>query len=309
MVSRKRTRLLHNTNAIKSRLLAAVMCVIATVGLARADTGKTAISLAPHLTELMFAAGAGDHLLGVSEASNYPPSVSSLPHVGSGVAPNAERIALLRPDLILAWGYTDRKDLYPALRKLKIPVHYQAPATLEDILRDIDELGELFGTQAAAHTTTHALQTILDETRERYRDAIKVKVFVLVGLEPLYTLDKRSFVIDALHACGAQSAFPSLSTPASIISREQLLLAHPQAVLFGSKRIDAESGMIAHYFATLGMTLQPDQLVGLDADILFRPTDRLIRSLPQLCSSIDQIRRRLSPVPSVSPSPPPRHQP
>lgn len=309
MDSRKRTPCLHRTNAIKRSLLAAVMCVIASAGPAGADTGKTAVSLAPHLTELMFAAGAGDHLLGVSEASNYPASVSSLPHVGSGVAPNAERIALLHPDLILAWGYTDRKDIYPALRKLKIPVHYQAPATLDDIVRDIDELGELFETQAAARTTTQALQAILDETRLRYRDAVKVKVFVLVGLEPLYTLDNRSFVIDALRACGAQSAFPSLSTPASIISREQLLLTRPQAVLFGSKQMDAESRMTANYFAALGMPLQPDQLIGQDSDILFRPTDRLIRSLPQLCSRIDQIRRRLSPVPSESPLPPPRHQP
>jgi len=309
MVSRKRTCFLHNTNAIKSRLLATLLCVVATTGPARADTGKTAVSLAPHLTELMFAAGAGNHLLGVSEASNYPASAASLPRVGSGVAPNAERIALLRPDVILAWGYTNRKDLYPALRKLKIPVHYQAPATLDDIVRDIDELGELFGTQAAARTTTQALQDILNETRLRYRDAVKVKVFALVGLEPLYTLDNRSFVIDALRACGAQSAFPSLSTPASIISREQLLLAHPQAVLFGSKQMDAESRMIANYFAALGMPLQPDQLIGQDSDILFRPTDRLIRSLPQLCSRIDQIRRRLSPVPSESPLPPPRHLP
>ncbi len=309
MDSRKRTRYLHRTNAIKRSLLAAIMCVIATAGPARADTGKTAVSLAPHLTELMFAAGAGNHLLGVSEASNYPASVSSLPHVGNGVTPNAERIALLRPDVILAWGYTDRKDLYPALRTLKIPVYYQAPAALDDIVRDINKLGELFGTQAAARTTTQSLQAILDETRLRYRDAVKVKIFVLVGLDPLYTLDNRSFVIDALRACGAQSAFPSLSAPASIISREQLLLARPQAILFGSKQIDAESRMIAHYFAALGMTLQPDQLIGQDADILFRPTDRLIRSLPQLCSSIDQIRRRLSPVPSESPLRPPRHQP
>ncbi|ETF04248.1 cobalmin ABC transporter substrate-binding protein [Advenella kashmirensis W13003] len=309
MVSRKRTRFLHNTNAMKIWLLAALLCIVATTGPARADIGKTAVSLAPHLTELMFAAGAGNHLLGVSEASNYPTSVASLPRVGSGVAPNAERIALLRPDVILAWGYTNRKDLYPALRKLKLPVHYQAPVTLDDIVRDIDELGELFGTQAAARTTTQALQDILNETRLRYRDAVKVKVFALVGLDPLYTLDNRSFVIDALRACGAQSAFPSLSTPASIISREQLLLAHPQAVLFGSKQIDAESRMIANYFADLGTALQPDQLIGQDPDILFRPTDRLIRSLPQLCSRIDQIRRRLSPVPSESPLPPPRHQP
>lgn len=270
----------------------------------QASAGKTAVSLSPHLTELVYAAGAGEHLLGVSDASNYPPAATRLPKVGNGVAPNAERIAVLRPDVILAWGYKNSKGLYPALNNLHIPIRYQAPKTLDDIIRDINALGILFDTQATAHATTQALQVIVDSERARYRDAARVNIFILVSREPLYTLGVNSFVIDALHACGAVSVFEALAAPAPLVSREQLLMARPQAVLFAGKEIASEAKSIGDYFSGLGLALNPEQIIGQDPDVLFRPTDRLIRSLPLLCSAIDQIRRRAAPALSVLPLPP-----
>ena len=309
MPCRKRSPFLPMTVAIKGTMLAALLCSFVLAAPAAKATEKKAVSLSPHLTELVYAAGAGGHLLGVSEGSNYPPAVGALPQVGNGVAPNVERIALLRPDVILAWGYKNSKDLYPALRKLNIPMHYQSPASLDDIIDDIEELGTLFGTQVSARATSRELREILESTRQRYQHAAKIKTFILVSQEPLYTLGAGSFVIDALHACGAESAFETLSAPAPIVSREQLLLAQPQAVLFAAKNIARESQAVARYFSSMGLTLQPDQLLGMDPDIIFRPADRLIRTLPELCGEIDRIRRRLAPAASESPLPPPRHRP
>lgn len=301
MACRKHPSFLSMTIAITGTVLAALLCSFALAAPAAKTIEKNAVSLSPHLTELVYAAGAGDHLLGVSEGSNYPPAVGALPKVGSGVTPNVERIALLQPDVILAWGYKNSKDLYPALRKLNIPVHYQAPASLDRIIDDIEELGVLFGTQATAGATAQELREILRTTRQRYQHAAKVKTFALVSQEPLYTLGAGSFVIDALQACGAESAFETLSAPAPIVSREQLLLAHPQAVLFAAKNIARESQAVARYFSSMGIKLQADQLLGMDPDIIFRPADRLIRKLPELCSNIDQIRRRHTPDASGSP--------
>ncbi|HLU02882.1 MAG TPA: helical backbone metal receptor [Advenella sp.] len=310
MSSRKRPLFLSMTIAIKRTLLAALLCSFVPAAPAAKATGKkTAVSLSPHLTELVYAAGAGDHLLGVAQGSNYPPAVSALPQVGSGVTPNVERIAILQPDVILAWGYKNSNNLYPALRKLDIPVHYQAPASLDGIIEDIEELGALFATQTAASATARELRQILRTTRQRYQNAAKIKTFVLVSQEPLYTLGAGSFVIDALHACGAESVFETLSAPAPIVSREQLLLAHPQAVLFAAKNTGRESDILVRYFASMGLRLQADQLLGRDPDIVFRPADRLIRALPGLCSDIDRIRRRLVPAASGSPLPPPPHLP
>ncbi|RZT94338.1 iron complex transport system substrate-binding protein/vitamin B12 transport system substrate-binding protein [Advenella incenata] len=309
MPCRKHPSFLSMTVAIKGTMLAALSCSFVLAAPAIKATEKKAVSLSPHLTELVYAAGAGDHLLGVSEHSNYPPAVGTLPKVGSGVTPNVERIALLGPDMILAWGYKNSKDLYPALRKLNIPVHYQAPASLDRIIDDIGELGALFGTQAAADATARELREILRSTRQRYQNAAKIKTFILVSQEPLYTLGAGSFVIDALHACGAESAFATLSAPAPIVSKEQLLFAQPQAVLFGAKNISRQSNILGRYFSSMGLPLQPDQLLGMDPDIVFRPAERLIRKLPELCGDIDRIRRRLAPAASESPLPPPRHLP
>jgi len=310
MSRRKHAAFLSMTDAIKGTLLAALLCSGALAAdPAATATEKKAVSLSPHLTELTFAAGAGDHLLGVAEGSNYPPAASTLPQVGSGVAPNAERIALLKPDVILAWGYKDSKDLYPTLHKLNIPIFYQAPASLDAITDDIVKLGALFDTRQTADATAQQLREILRSTRERYLHAAKIKIFVLVSQEPLYTLGAQSFVVDALHACGAESAFENVSAPAPIVSKEQLLLAHPQAVLFAAKNVTAESKVLGAYFSSMGLRLQTDQMLGMDPDVLFRPADRLIRALPALCSDIDRIRRRPAPVASGLPLPRPPHQP
>ncbi len=266
------------------------------------QSNRTAITLSPHLTELVYAAGAGDHLLGVAEGSNYPPTAAALPKVGSGVTPNIERIAVLHPSVILAWGFRNGANQSdPALQKLNIPIRYQAPQTLDDVVRDIGELGSLFGTQQTAGDTVRQLQAILSSTRARYEHAAPVSVFVLVSREPLYTLGNNSFVMDALHACGAESAFTSLTAPAPIVSREQLLIARPQMVLFAAKAKDAEQQAITRTLASVGLRLKPDQIIGQDPDILFRPTDRLIRSLPALCEQIDQVRHQLPQAASESP--------
>lgn len=308
MRGRKRNRVVKITGAI---LAALALPMTAVVAMATESAGKTAVSLSPHLTELVYAAGAGSHLLGVSDGSNFPPEAASLPRLGSGVTPNVERIALLHPQVILAWGYKNSEGLYPALQKLNIPVLYQAPGKLEDIIRDIEALGELFGTQHIAQATARELEAILASTRKRYRDATSVNTFILVGRQPLYTLGNNSFVMDALHACGAVSSFEALSAPAPVVSREQLLLARPQVVLFAAKAktLPAEAQAIRRDFSALGLSLQADQLIGQDPDVLFRPSDRLIRSLPALCEAIDQVRRRLSPAVSELPSLPPPHRP
>ncbi len=293
MNSRKYKRVLKMTGAVFAALLLAAPT---------AWGQKTAITLSPHLTELVYAAGAGARLLGVSEGSNYPPAAAALPKVGSGVTPNIERIAVLHPSVILAWGYrngTNQGD--PALQKLNIPIRYQAPQSLDDVIRDIGELGSLFGTQQVAGANLRQLQTILSSTRARYERSAPVSVFVLVSREPLYTLGNNSFVMDALHACGAESAFTSLTAPAPIVSREKLLIARPQIVLFAAKDQDTEQQAISRTLASIGLQLKPDQIIGQDPDILFRPTDRLIRSLPALCEQIDQIRRRLPQAASESP--------
>ena len=315
MACRKRPATLYVKVAITGTLLAALLLFASAATLAK-STQKKAVSLSPHLTELVYAAGAGDHLLGVAQGSNYPPAAGRLPQVGSGAAPNAERIAVLQPDVILAWGYKNSQNLYPALSKLNIPLHYQAPASLDNIINDIEELGALFGTHAAARRTAKQLREIISTTSLRYRDAVKIKTFVMISQEPLYTLGANSFVIDALHACGAESAFETLSAPAPVVSREQVLFARPQAVLFAANG-SANNGngnndndnLVGRYFAAMGLAIQDDQLIGMDPDIIFRPTDRLIRSLPALCSQIDRVRRRLAPAAFESPLPPPRRLP
>ena len=269
---------------------------------------QRAISLSPHLTELMFAAGAGKALVGVAAASNYPPQAASLPQVGDGARPNIERIVLLNPDLILAWGYNLDRTRYPALANLRVPILYQHPTGLDDIIHDIRQLGARFGTQRQAGATADQLRSILDATRKQYEHAQPVRVFILVSQQPLYTLGAQSFVVDALHACGAVSVFEELSTPAPVVSVEQLLRAQPQAVLFGSR--DAQDATATRRFlASRGVALPASRFLAEDPDILFRPTDRLIRHLPQLCARLAALRQAAAPTPSGSPLPPQRHRP
>lgn len=251
---------------------------------------ERAISLAPHATELAYAAGAGGKLVGVARGSDYPPPARALASVGDGLAPDPERVAALRPDLVLAWLPGGAAPLLPVLRALNVPVYYSDPRTLRDIPEAVERMGVLFGTQAVAEPAAASLRARIDALAARYAGRAPVRVFIQAGREPVYTLNGSSIVSDALRVCGGVNVFADAPVTAPQVTQEAVLAARPDIVVAGMAD-PASLAATTQAWRALGLPAAlAGRVIGIDADVLYRPGPRLIDAAETLCAALDRAR-------------------
>ncbi|WP_409558512.1 cobalamin-binding protein [Achromobacter sp.] len=255
-----------------------------------AAPARRAITLAPHATELVYAAGAGDYLVGTVRGSDYPPAARAVPVIGDGTQPDAERVAAARPDLLIAWQPSAAEPLVRVMDKLGVPVFYSDPLTLEAIPGAVERMGVLFGTEPVARATAQDLQRRLDALKARYAGRRPVRVFVQAGLDPIFTLNDASIVSDALRLCGGVNVFGQASIVAPQVTLEGVLAARPEVVLAGVGRPeDTQANLSAWQKMGLPAARQ-GHVYGIDADALYRPGPRLIDAAETLCADLDRVR-------------------
>src|ERR1041385_7349022 len=160
------------------------------------------VSLAPHVTEQLFAAGAGARLVAVSEYSDYPEEAKRLPQVASSGGVDLERVLALKPDLVVAWRLEATAAALARLEALGVPVFYSEPRRLAQIPDSIEALGELAGTADTAHAVAASLREQLNQLKTKYGPRRRVSVFYQISERPLMTLGGRQFVSDAIELCG-----------------------------------------------------------------------------------------------------------
>ncbi len=253
------------------------------------DTARRIISLSPHATELLFAARADKQLIGAAKGSNYPPEAQSIPNVGDSLRPNAELLLSLKPDLIVAWSSGGLPVTGLRQAEHVVPVLSLEPEKLADITADLLQIATLAGTLAQTRPLAKELETIIQQTRDEYSLRTPVPVYIFLGSTPLYTLGGSPILNEVLQVCGAYNIFRDVSNPSPIVSLESIMQRKPRLILAGAAQENASHEILA-FFNEKGFSLGHQDLVTLHPDILFRPTDRLIRALPGLCQSIDQAR-------------------
>jgi len=154
-----------------------------------AQPAQRIVSLAPHITELLFSAGAGGRIVGVVEYSDYPPAAKKLPRVGAYNAVDMERILALRPDLVIAWASGNPPALIEQLRSLGLTVFLSEPRSLEDVASNLERFGQLAGTQTTAQAAADEFRRRLQALRVRYSDRKPVSVFYQIWHRPLMTVN------------------------------------------------------------------------------------------------------------------------
>ncbi|ODU82733.1 MAG: hypothetical protein ABT00_10855 [Bordetella sp. SCN 68-11] len=257
---------------------------------------RRVVSLAPHATELLYAAGAGSAIVGVDRYSNYPPEALKLPRVGNGLQPNAERIVALAPELVVLWAYGDglaHAGLPDSLlERLGVRLYYSNPRKLADIPDAIERLGELTGTRAAAEVHAADLRRRLAALAARYAGQRPVRVFYQVGSQPMYTVNDRGIIGDALRTCGAVNVFGGLSAAAPMVGAESVLRENPQAIIVGQAGPGADAALAAWKNFGPALAAVPDNLWTVDPDAMHRPGPRMIEATERLCERIDATRRQ-----------------
>lgn len=276
---------------------ARVLALVAGLVLCASASGQTeaaafsrAITLAPHITEMMFAAGAGDRIVGTVSSSDYPPPATAIPRVGDGMNVNVEKLLTLRPDSVLAWLPSGAAHTAaPILARMDIPLSYWPPQTLDDIPTQIRRLGRLFGSTTTANLAAHAMDNRLEALRERYSHRSPVSVFIELGGTPLYTIGSDPLLNDALAACGGVNIFAQAGIPAPQVSPENVLVRQPDVILVPDT--DARQHAAAARWEQLGLRAGTDKRIyAIDPDMLFRPGPRLLDAMERLCPLLDKAR-------------------
>lgn len=252
---------------------------------------RRAVTLAPHATELVYAAGAGDYIAATIRGSDYPPAARALPVIGDGTQPDPERVVAARPDLLIAWQTAAAEPLARVMDKLGVPVFYSDPQRLDAIPGAVERMGVLFGTEARARPAAEALRARLEALKARYAGRRPVRVFVQAGLEPIYTLNDASIVSDALRACGGVNVFGQAPVVAPQVTLESVLAARPEAVLAGVAGPQDTARNLAAWQALGLPAARQGHVYGIDADALYRPGPRLLDAAETLCADLDRLRR------------------
>ena len=252
---------------------------------------KRIVSLAPHATELLFVAGAGKKVVGVSSGSDYPSEASQLPSTGNSSRLDIERITLLKPDLIVAWTSGNNPRQIAQLRQQGYAVFESEPRRFEDIATTLERLGTLTGSIQGSNAAAEFRQS-LTLLSKRYQDRAPVSVFYQIWPSPLMTLNGQHLVSQALNLCGATNVFGGLPQLAPTVSREAVASANPDAIL-----ISDESGGFERWKNLTSLkAVRQQHLFKANGKLLNRPTPRMLAAIADLCEQIDTVRKPQQPA-------------
>ncbi|NNG24553.1 cobalamin-binding protein [Telluria aromaticivorans] len=250
------------------------------------------ISMAPHATELLFAAGGGARVVGAMNYSDYPAAAKTIPLVGSNSQIDMERVLSLKPDLIVVWHTGNTARQIAQLESLGIPIFHSEPNRLAEVAGNIERLGRLLGTGPTAQAAAGALRRKLAGLEARYGKRSPVTVFYQIWDQPLYTLNDAQIASDAIRICGGRNVFGALKVVAPEVSIEAVLAADPEAILAG-KRYDPANPGLKVWAPFPGMTaVKRGNLVTVDGELLTRPGPRTVEGAAALCEVLDGVRKR-----------------
>jgi iron complex transport system substrate-binding protein len=243
-------------------------------------------SLSPHATELIDAAGAGARLVAVTQACDFPAHVQKLPRIASAQGVNIEALIASKPDLVVVWPAGNRPQDIDRIRALRIPVFASSPDTLAHIADDIEKLGALSGTENTARIAAEKVRARVHKLSEPLAHASeKTRVFYQLGAGLLYTLNDQHPVMEVISRCGGRNVFGHLPQAAPQVSKEAVLNARPQLIVFADKEnapVMREEWNVNAAFPAM----QSVYFITVDGNLLHRPTPRMLDAADALCRAI-----------------------
>jgi len=263
------------------------------------DTGATLrlkapaqriVSLAPHVTETLFAAGAGGKLVGAVVYSDYPAAARNIPRIGGFSKLDLEAIAALKPDLAIGWASGNSPAHIEKLRALGIPVFLVQPERIDDVAKSIERYGELAATQTLARAAAADFRQRLADLRGKYEARPKVRTFYQIWKQPLMTVGGRQVITDVIRLCGGKNVFADLKPLAPKVTVEAVLAANPEAII-ASGMSEARPEWLDDWRQWRTLTaVKRDNLFFIPPDLIQRHTPRLVEGAERLCAQLETAR-------------------
>lgn len=258
------------------------------------SAARRIVSLAPHLTENLHAAGAGAYIVGVTDYSDYPASARQLPHIGQSDRIDLEKLLTLEPDLVVAWRSGTSPALLSRLKALGIPVYLSETGRLENIARDIERYGQLAGTASFANQAAARFRQRLAHLRATYSAKPRLRVFYQIWDAPIITVGGSQIISDVIHLCGGENVFGTLAAMAPALNREAVLAARPEVIIASGNNSEAPPWLADWKRWPQLPAARYGHLFFIPPDLIQRHTPRLLDGTEQLCRLLDQARAPIS---------------
>jgi iron complex transport system substrate-binding protein len=257
-----------------------------------ARPAQRVISMAPHVTELLFAAGGGARIIGAMNYSDYPEAARRIPLIGSNSQIDLERVIALKPDLLVVWQSGNTARQIAQLASLGIPVFHSEPRSLGTVETSLLRFGRLLGTENIAEGAAAQFRAKVNGLRTRYASRPPVTVFYQAWDNPLFTLNGEQIASDAIRLCGGRNIFADLKTIAPQVSTEAVLQADPEAIV-GGKRYTPQDRGLSIWKPYQAMTaVRRNNLFSLDGELITRPGPRVVDGAAVLCARLEEARAR-----------------
>jgi iron complex transport system substrate-binding protein len=255
---------------------------------AQAPGSERIISVAPNLTELLFAAGAAGQLVAVSAYSDYPEPAKSLPRIGDAFRLDYERIVALAPTVAVVWESGTPPEVARRLQDLGIRVVGIPTRRLDDIAVALETLGELAGTQAVAKAAAGEFRAEIARLRRDYRERPRLRVFVQIDDAPLFTVGGRHLISEIVELCGGTNVFADAAALALSVDLESVLVRAPEVILSTD-----DGDPVAYWARFTGLVaVASGSVYRAPADLLARPSPRIGVGAGEVCAQLDEARRK-----------------
>jgi len=244
-------------------------------------TPQRIVSLTPHITEMLFAIGAGKQVIATDQASDYPDEVKQLPKVANYQSLNSESLLAVKPDLVIVWGSTQAL-MQQQIRALGIPMLLLKSQHLDDLPVELRLLGDKTGHRKQANQLAAQIETKFATYRQQSQQRPKIKAFYQLWYPPLTTVANGSFIQEIMTMCGAENPFADSKAPYPQLGEEAVLAANPQMIFATQHGSDLQHWLKWPQLAAV----KNKQLYLLQADWLHRLSPRIVLGIEQMCSKV-----------------------
>ena len=248
------------------------------------------VTLAPNLTEIVFALGDGNHLAGDTDNCDYPAEAAQKPHVGGPVNPSLEEIASLMPDLVLATKSINRRETVTALDRIGLPVFVTDPHSVEQMIASVEHVGSALGTEKSAAAVAEDLRARLSEIDRRLAGTAPRRVLFVVWTDPLISVGRGTFIADALRRAGGLSVVDTRAEWPHV-SLEEIVRLQPEVLVFAG----AHAGDTRRDIDALRTRPGWRRLSAIENGNIVVLSDAINRPAPRMVDAIEQLARALHP--------------
>ena len=242
----------------------------------------SAVSLAPNLTEIAFAVGAGERLVGATSFCDYPEEAKRIRRIGDTLAPNIENIIALKPQIVLVSTASQMENFTKTLDAQGIAYFVTNPNSLDDIYQTIRQIGEIFRREEKAYQIVDELKKRVAGVEAGTGSAAGVKVFVQIDKNSLYTVGRGSFITDLISRAGGESVTKNIPTAYPKISKETALALNPERIILSESDNNLEPNEV---FAN-SSAVKNGKVFRIEADLLSRPGPRIVDGLEKLARAL-----------------------